>query len=231
MLDGEACPYPRFRCAKPAGHKGAHKMRPADRKRDANGTRRNPGSARGASDRRARPARSSSAGRSRAGSAPPVMAGVLSMAWAAIGMRVEQSMPEPVGPPVGRVMQFQAIDAGAILHRLLSSVPAYRKLAAVAGAGGGASDEIVALLGAPLLAAVMATNDAAKLMLWPVFADVIKASAVSIAKAQKEQLDAMVTVNEYQEQVDEMMAGMQDGLFAPGPNAEEHPHDEAAPDA
>jgi hypothetical protein len=225
MLDGR-CDYARWPCAKPAGHKGNHMKDPADRSPKS-----------GAAKRRSRSkatgvARPSSAGKTRrtgvTRKAPPsVMPGLLGMAWAAIGYRVEQQMPEPVGPPVGRVMQFQYIDAGNTLHRILLGLAVYRKIVAVAGSGGGMSDEVAALIGGPILAAVMATNEAAKMMLWPVFAEQIKASAVTIARAQAEQLEAMVTVSEYQEQVDDMLAGMQDGLFAPRPEAAE----EAEPDA
>lgn len=216
ILEG-ACPYPRYRCAKPIGHPGSHAKAPEDRARQANGTRK-----RGAPRAdRPRPAGSSSAGRRRAGtSTTTVMPGLLGMAWAAIGMQVEHHAPDPIGPPVGRVMQFQYIDAGQILHRVLLGLPVYRKLNAVAGAGGGISDELAALIGGPLLAAVMATNESAKLALWPVFAELIKTSAVSIAKAQHEQLEAMTRVNEYQAEVDAMLDGMQAGLFAPGPNVD-----------
>jgi hypothetical protein len=140
-------------------------------------------------------------------------------------MRVEQYIPEPAGPPVGRVMQFQYIDAGQALHRVLMTLPWYKRLDAVAGAGGGVSDELLALIGAPLLAGVMAVNEPARMMLWPIFAEQIKASAVSIARASEEQHDAVITVAEYQADVDEMMSTMQDALFSPRETDETEPAD------
>jgi hypothetical protein len=218
MLEGK-CDTTQFDCHLPAGHKGRHRMAPgttrADKRRAAQAARpKTPG----------RPRTSSAAPRPRGApkkAAPSVMPGLLGMAWAAIGYRIEQNAPEPAGPPVGRVMQFQYLDAGATLHRVLMAAPLYRRIVAVAGAGGGISDDLAALLAGPVLAAVMATNDAAKIMLWPVFAEQIKASAVSIAEAQAEQVAAMEAVGEYETQVSEMLEHMQEGLFAPRPPAED----------
>jgi hypothetical protein len=217
MLEGK-CQTSQMDCHLPAGHKGRHRMAPgttrADKRRAAQAAKAKTPS---------RPRTSSAAPRPRGSTkAPPsVMPGLLGMAWAAIGYRIEQTAPEPAGPPVGRVMQFQYLDAGATLHRVLMAAPLYRRIVAVAGAGGGISDDLAALLAGPILAGVMATNDAAKLMLWPVFAEQIKASAVSIAEAQADQVAAMEAVGEYEGQVSEMLEHMQEGLFAPRPPAED----------
>lgn len=141
----------------------------------------------------------------------------LGMAWARIGQLVELSGPEPAAPPVGRVMQFQAVDAGERLHRLLTRVPVYRRAMLVAG--GSITEEIAALVGPPLLAGVMASGEQAQAALWPLFASMIQTSALAMAKAQREQLAALDSVSEYSEEIAGMMAALAEQLFAPRPGA------------
>lgn len=196
-------------CYLDAGHPGNHRKDPATKV----------GHHKAKPSQSPAPRGSRSAGKRGAGSSP--MPGLLAMAYGVAGMRIEASGPPDFGPPVGRVMQFQAFDAGQALHRiLLALIPGYEKATKFTGGGGGISADIVAIVGAPLLAGLMATNDTAKHLLWPIFAEQIKASAVTIAKAQREQIDTMNTVGEYQAEVDDMMAHLEATLFEPRPDYE-----------
>jgi hypothetical protein len=201
-------------CVKPAGHPGPHKKDPATKAR--NNRKRS---------RSKSPGRASSSAGSPAGADSPLPS-VLALAWGGLGKAVEAAAPEPAGPPVGRVMQFQSIDAGYILHRALMTVPAYKRINTIAGGGSGALDELAPLLMAPLLAGVMASNETVRLLMWPTFANVIKTSAVSIARVQREQAEAIRQVSEYEAEVEGLLDGMAMGLFAP---REEPPEEEAAP--
>ena len=136
-----------------------------------------------------------------------------SFAYGAIGQAIEAQGPEPASPPVGRVMQFQAPLAGERLHALASKVPIYRQATALAG--GGILDDILELVAAPLLVGIMSTNEQARMTLWPILAGSLQQSAVAIAKAQKEQRDAMESVGEFTEEAQQIMEQMASSLFAP----------------
>lgn len=140
------------------------------------------------------------------------MPGVLALVWAQLGTAIEAFAPTDAAAPVGRVMQFQAIDAGVRLDRILSTIPAYKML--LAKAGGKKSEDIAALLAGPLLAGVMAVDDRAREALWPVFSQIVAASAVSVAKAQREQVEAMQQVEGYEAEVADLLNHLQATLFA-----------------
>lgn len=136
-----------------------------------------------------------------------------SFLYATVGQAIESQAPEPAGPPVGRVMQFQASLAGARIHNLANKVPIYRQATALAG--GGLLDDIIELVAAPVLVGVMATSETARETLWPMLAASLQASAVEIAKMQKQQVEAMEAVGEYAAEAETIMAQMAEQLFAP----------------
>lgn len=141
------------------------------------------------------------------------MPAVWSFVYGTIGQAIEIQGPEPAAPPAGRVMQFQAIDAGERIHRVLGKVPVYRQATAIVG--GGILEDLAELVAAPMLVAVMASNETARETLWPILAQSLQKSAVAIAKAQKEQAASMRAVGEYQEEAEQLVGQMFSALFAP----------------
>lgn len=154
--------------------------------------------------------------------------------WAAVygsmGRVLESVAPEPPdgpGPAPGRVMQFQAADAGVRIHRLLQKVGPYKSLSAMTG-GSQVSDDLMKVLGPPLLTVAMAMSEQARLLLYPFLGSMLQDAAVTIAVAEKEQADALESVSEHSERVDALMGELAEILFAPRPKPpqEEEPRGE-----
>lgn len=192
-------------CGLPDGHEGWHR-------KAAKGA---PTTGKTKADKPAKPSKPRPA--KKASPAP----GVLALLWAQAGSAVEMFAPEPAGPPAGRVMQFQAIDAGVRLDRLLQQVPAYKR--AMNLTGGRLTEDIVALVAAPVLAGVMASDMRARMALWPVFSSMLASSAVTIAKAQREQIEAMQQVEGYEQEVADLLDNLRHTLFGPDPDDTEEP--------
>lgn len=178
------------------------------------------------------PKRSAGAGsnravqRSRRTSKPTMAPAVLGMAYGQIGAMIEATAPEPTGPPIGRVMQFQAPLAGQQLDALLANLPIYKRVTTMGS--NAVVEQLASLLIAPLLAGLMAANERAAMTLYPIFASAIKASAVEIVKAQKAQVAALEQIDEYTEEADELTRQFMEAMFA---RRDEPAHDQAGPDA
>ena len=193
-------------CLKDPGHRGNCRRYP-----DGDPRTKKAGSTSGAKPGPARKPGAAPPRRSR--SRPNMLPAVWSFVYGQAGAVVEHTAPEPAGPPVGRVMQFQAPLAGARLHGLLSKLPIYQQATALAG--GGMLEDIMELIAAPLVVGVMATSEQARDYLWPILATSLQSSAVQIAKMQKEQADAMESVNEFSADAAAIMEQMAASLFAP----------------
>ena len=206
-------------CRLPDGHKGRCRRYPegtsrAEKDRERHARKRSAGAGTRSSSRAVQ--------RPRRTSKPTLAPAVLGMAYGQIGSIIEVAAPEPAGPPIGRVMQFQAPLAGQQLDALLANLPIYKR---VTRAGSSQLvEQIASLIAAPLLAGVMASNEAAARTLYPIFASAIRSAAVEIVKAQKQQVEAMAEIDEYSAEADELTRQFLDVMLAPREPAE-------APDA
>lgn len=206
-------------CVLDAGHKGFCRLRPLDAPpARSHGTKRT-----GARAPRKPPAGSSLSGAPSATSTRPSrakksegMRPLLSFLWGGVGQLLEQYGPEPQGPPVGRLMQFQAPYAAEKLHPQLRKIPAYR---ALDEASAGVLDELGPVIMAPLLVAVMASNESARMALWPLLSAQLEVFAVAAAAEKRKAAAAMRSLDEHSEEVAAMMDGLAGVLFAPGPAA------------
>jgi len=203
-------------CLKPAGHRYACQKYASKRDRERAKSSRKRSASTGSATQR-------SASRRGRASKPSLMPAVLGLAYGRAGAAVELLGPEPAGPPVGRVMQFQSIAAGEQLDALLSNVPAYKRVTALGSSG--LMDSIASLIGAPLLAGLMATNENVARSMWPLLAASLQTSAVAMAKAQKAQLDAMEQVSEYDAEAHAMLDELFTTLFASRPEPANEDHD------
>ena len=213
-----AAPCPRQPwCVRGAGHPGFCGKQPKGEGRAPRGPRtrtRSSSSSSGSSS----PARSS--GKRKASGLMPL----LSMAWSVVGQAVEAYSPEPAGPPVGRVLQFQAPYAGQVLDKVLSErVPAYKALDAMTG---GVLDELGPIILPPLLVAVMASKPAAAPALYPMLAGQLEQLAMAITSERRRVRDALAATAQLDEESAALVQELAAVLFAPRPQAKEPGDDE-----
>ena len=153
------------------------------------------------------PARSHRA-KPRGGSMQPM----LGAAWSGIGFAVENLAPEPVGPPVGRCLQFQAPYAASQLHPLLRQLPVYRRMDESVG---GSLQALAALVAPPILVGLIASNPVVMFpMVAPVLHSLLYPIALEAAKAKREQVKALEEIGEYADDANEMMQQLLDQMFA-----------------
>ena len=209
---GAPCPRQPW-CVRGAGHPGFCGKRPkgegrAPRPPRSRSTSRPAGSS--------SPARSSGGKRKASGLMP-----LLSMAWSVIGQAVEAYSPEPAGPPVGRVLQFQAPYAGQVLDKVLSEkVPAYKALDAMTG---GILDELGPILLPPVLVAVMASKPSAATALYPMLAGQLEQLAIAITAERRRVRDALAATATLDAESAQLVDELSAVLFAPRPEPKPEP--------
>jgi hypothetical protein len=212
----EPCSKQNDWCILPDGHKGRCRAYPEGYK----GTRKS---------HHKRPASTgSTSGASRRGRAskPSIAPAILSLAYARLGQAVEMIGPEPTAPPVGRVMQFQAPAAGKQLDTALSAIPLYKKVTSLGDIGESpVLQAIINLVAAPVMAGLMASNEALAQQMWPLLAAALQSAAVEQAREQKKQLQAMDEIAEFQQEAMEALMNLNETLFAPRPDVSRETED------
>ena len=142
---------------------------------------------------------------------------ILSLAWSGIGQAVEAYSPEPAGPPVGRVLQFQAPYAATVLDKVLTDhVPAYKAIDAMTG---GILDELGPLILPPLLVAVMASRPQTAAGLYPLLAGQLEQLAIAMTAERRRVRDALSATAELDEESAQLVNELAQVLFAPRPEA------------
>lgn len=137
------------------------------------------------------------------------------VAWAALGYGVQLRVPEPIGPPVGRVMQFQGPDAGPRLERLLGKLVDKMPFIKALGKETEMGRDIAALLGPPLLTAAFASGQLPAGVFEPLFAVIMRPIIAQAMEATKAQA---TTITEMSQADQEMLAAAGDlmrQLFTP----------------
>jgi hypothetical protein len=219
-------------CVLGAGHSGTHSRRTRDEIAADQAAGRSGGGKR--VRHRARKAASSTgqapAARRPARAPKSTMQPLIGLAWSSIGQALETYGPEPAAVPAGRVMQFQAPYAAARLHPVLRQVPIYRRLD---DATGGLFDDLGPLVLAPVLAALMASNDGFRVALLPLLVSQLEPVAVELAKAQRETRDQLRELDGLSAEVEGLMATLVAQLFAPReqPEQEGGPHGYGGPES
>ena len=204
-------------CVLGSGHKGFCARVPKTAADDTPDTeqvvKRGPGRPKGSTN--ANPARKPST-RKGSGFKP-----ILGLVWGTLGQVLENYGPEPSGPPVGRVMSFQAPYAAGVLDKALTEhVPAYR---ALDKATGGLLDELGPLIVPPLLVGIRAANESARTTLLPLLAgqlEILAAAVVAEDQRVKETFANMAEVGDDARNMAEAVMGM---LFSPRPVYEPDP--------
>lgn len=114
--------------------------------------------------------------------------------WAALGYGAQMFVAEPVGPPVGRVMQFQAADAGPRVERIGARLAKALPFISTVKKQGQFAGDVAALLAPPLLTALIATGNVPRAIAEPVFVTIMRpliADALEKAQEQAETITAM----------------------------------------
>lgn len=123
------------------------------------------------------------------------------MAWAGIGYGIQLRVPDPVGPPVGRVMQFQAADAGPRLEKLLGKlvekVPFLKSLGKETELG----RELTALFGPPLITAAIASGRIPAAAAEPIFASIMRPIIAGALEAAQSQATSISELSEADQEV------------------------------
>ena len=176
--------------------------------------------------KRVRPSRAkSSAGGARsaptASRAPSAgMRPLLGMIWAGLGQLIENYAPEPAGPPVGRVIQFEAPYVSAHLHPVLRQVPIYKRMDEMTG---GLFDDLGPILLAPLIVGIMAANPAAQSVLQPMLFSQLESMAVEMAEESRRTRDKLAKKAEYDSDTQAILQALAGELFTPRPPAADAP--------
>lgn len=135
------------------------------------------------------------------------------VAWAGAGLAIATKMPDPLGPPVGRVMQLQAGDAGPRLHRLLGptfgKIPFIKRITANSGDLG----DLGALLLPPLLTAALALEVVPPMMFAPLLAQLLRPMAADLLKASREQAAAIGEMGEAEAEVTAAVQELMASIF------------------
>lgn len=140
---------------------------------------------------------------------------ILSLAWSGLGQVVEAYSPEPAGPPVGRVLQFQAPYAATVLDKVLTDhVPAYKAIDAMTG---GILDELGPLILPPLLVAVMASRPQTAAGLYPLLAGQLEQLAIAMTAERRRVRDALQQTATLDEESAKLVEELSMVLFAPRP--------------
>lgn len=158
-------------------------------------------------------AASSSSSPARKGKKDPSAA--YGIAWAGAGYLIANRLPEPVGPPVGRVMQLQAGDAGPRLHRILS--PYVDRIGFLKKLGENSKDltDAAALFLPPLLVAAVSLELVPEAVVGPLLAQVLRPMAAELVRAQREQAEHLSNLAGAEDEVNEALSELFAGIFGP----------------
>lgn len=193
-------------CVKGAGHKGFCGKAPAGE--------------RNADDKpaRAKPARRASSSAKSSKPRSSALQPFLGMAWNGLGQLLEAYAPEPAGPPIGRIMQFQSSYAANVLDETLTQhVGPYK---AMNKAAGGMLDDLGPLIMPPLLVAIMATgSDGMRMALMPVLAKNLESLALANRAEQLKLQEAMAEAGtQFDQETMDMLNGFVSMLFDTRPH-------------
>ena len=211
VIEGQ-CPRKPW-CVRGAGHPGFCGKRPKGEGRaPRTRTPRTPSTSSRA--RTSTPAR-------RGSSKPSGLRPLIALAWGGIGQVVEAYAPEPSGPPVGRVMQFQAPYAAGVLDKvLMERVPAYKAIDAMTG---GILDELGPVLLPPLIVAVMASRPESQGALYPMLAGQLEQIAIAVTAERQRVRDALSQAAELDAESAQLVNELTSMLFAPRPSFDDMP--------
>lgn len=136
-----------------------------------------------------------------------------SMAWAGAGYLIAQKMPEPAGPPVGRLMQLQAPDAGPRLARVLG--PYIDKIGFLKKLTSRGEDlgDVVALLLPPLLVGAISLELVPSPIVGPILAQLLRPMAAELLKASREQAEDLAAMGEAGEEVNAALEELLGSIF------------------
>jgi hypothetical protein len=139
---------------------------------------------------------------------------LLASLWLGIGQLVEMNAPEPAGPPVGRMLQFEAPYAAEQLHPHLRRLPLYRGLDEVTG---GIMDDIGPLIMAPVIVGLMATNPALGRSLEPMLRGTLEQMAVAMVTERRKVAQALRERTDLDDEIKALLVELSEGLWGPPP--------------
>jgi hypothetical protein len=142
------------------------------------------------------------------------VAGIGASIWGLGGMGIGLRVAEPVGPPVGRMMQIQAPSAGKHIANIIERTPLMQWLAPITENKGLMTD-IAALLLPPLMIGGMAARPELSGLLAPFFQALMVPLAKDIIQAQRDSVSALGGLEDIDEETNSMVADIMAQLFGP----------------
>lgn len=143
-----------------------------------------------------------------------------SLVWGMAGYNVSITAGTPGQVAVGNVMQLQAADAGKRLARLLG--PTLDRMGWLDRiSSGGPAGDIAALVLPPMLAGVIASNEAIREPLMPLLSMMLRPIAESLVEQQQAQAEAMSKFTEADENINNAVQSIFSQIFGEDENSEE----------
>lgn len=140
------------------------------------------------------------------------VAGIGASIWGLGGMGIGLRMAEPIGPPVGRMMQIQAPAAGQHIANIIERTPLMKWLQPITENKGLMTD-IAALLLPPMMIGGMAAKPELQGLLGPFFQALMVPLAKEIIEAQRDSASALGGLSEVDEETNQMVATIMAQLF------------------
>lgn len=135
------------------------------------------------------------------------------MAWAGIGYVIANKAPEPAGPPVGRLMQLQAGDAGPRLERLLGPyVDRIGFLKKLTSKGEDLGD-LAALILPPLLTAAISLELVPGPVIGPILGQMLRPMAAELLSQSREQAETLAAMGEAGDEVNAAIDELLGSIF------------------
>lgn len=153
----------------------------------------------------------------------PASVPVGTVIWGMLGYGIQLRLGEPVGPPVGRVMQFQAGDAGPRLERIGVKIGKALPFTASLSKGGQLAGDIAALLGPPLITAMIASGTIPRAVAEPLFIGIMRPLIADAMRQSAEAVETMSAMTEAEAEVIDTTRQFLAAIFGDEPEEGQHP--------
>jgi len=138
--------------------------------------------------------------------------------WFVAGKVVESYAPEPVGEPVGKVLQLEAGIAGPRLHKVLKKTPLYPYIMIAESQVGWIAD-VGMLVAAPLAVGFAAMNPGAARAMKPLMVGLLVPVLAEIAKNSGQQAALLESLETYDRETIELASRIIDDIVGPEPTS------------